>query len=159
MNRTLLAVIAAVIAYAAVIGAAKASHASTVKMTARLTAKRAATLQSLKVTKASGQFTGSLLRLGNGRSRLTWSLKHRDMSSRVTGAELVIPAQGTQGLVVVQLCRRCKANAHGVVAPILKSSTRALLTRPAWVVVYTKKNRKGEIRGRTVRVPSHSVRN
>ena len=53
----------------------------------------------------------------------------------------------------MQLCRFCKANAHGVVAPILKPSTKALLTRTAWAVVYTKKNHNGEIRGRIVRTP------
>jgi hypothetical protein len=73
------------------------------------------------------------------------------MSSRVTKAELVIPAAGKRGTATIQLCRRCKANAHGVVSPILKSSTKALLSRPAWAIVYTKKNRKGEIRGRVVR--------
>jgi hypothetical protein len=69
----------------------------------------------------------------------------------VIKAELVVPAKGKLGAVAVQLCRRCKARAHGVVTPILKSSTNALVTRPAWAVVYTKKNRKGEIRGRVVR--------
>ncbi len=151
MKRTLLAVGVCVIALGALAGVAVAGQASTMKMTARLTAKQAAKLQSVKVTNASGRFTGTLLRHSNGRSKLTWSLEYRHMSSRVTRAELVIPAQGKQGAVAVQLCRSCKASAHGVVTPILKSSTKALLTRPAWVVVYTKKNRKGEIRGRVVR--------
>src|SRR6266581_2430123 len=121
MKRTLLAVAVCVIAFAALAGVAAARQASTVKMTARLTAKQAAKLQSVKVTNASGRFTGSLLRHSNGRSKLSWSLQYRHMSSRVTRAELVIPAKGKQGAVAVQLCRRCKANAHGVVAPILKS--------------------------------------
>jgi hypothetical protein len=69
----------------------------------------------------------------------------------MTKAELVVPAKGKLGAVAVQLCRFCKANAHGVVAPILKSSTKAVLNRPAWVVVYAKMNRKGEIRGRVAR--------
>ena len=151
MKRTLLAIVVCVVASAPLAGAAMARHASTVKMTARLTAKQAATLQSVKVTRGSGRFTGSLLRLSNGRSKLSWSLTYRNMSSRVIRAELVIPATGKQGSVAVQLCSRCKATAHGVITPILKPSTKALLTRPTWVVVYTKKNRKGEIRGRVER--------
>jgi hypothetical protein len=135
----------------ALAGAAMASHASTVKMTARLTTNQAATLQSVKWTRASGRFTGSLLRHSNGQSKLTWSLTYQHMSSRVISADLVIPAQGQQGEVSVQLCRNCKANAHGVVTPILKSSTKALLTRPISAVVSTKKNRKGEILGRVGR--------
>jgi len=155
MKRTLVAIGVCVTAFAVLAGVAAARQASTVKMTARLTAKQAASLQSVKVLNASGQFAGTLLRYSNGRSRLTWSLRYRHMSSRVIRAELVIPAapkQGAvQGTVTVQLCRSCKANAHGVVAPILKSSTKALVTRPTWVVVYTKKNRQGEIRGRVIR--------
>jgi hypothetical protein len=139
------------VAFAALAGVAAARQASTVKMTARLTAKQAAKLQSVKVTRASGRFTGTLVRHSNGRSRLSWTLRYRHMSSRVTKAELVVPATRTHGAVAVQLCRSCKANAHGVVAPILKPSTKALLTRTTWVVVFTKKNRKGEIRGRIVR--------
>ena len=151
MKRTLLAVFVCVLGVGPLAGAAGARQASTVKMTARLTAKQAATLQSVKVTSASGRFTGTLLRHSNGRSRLSWTLRYRNMSSRVTKAELLVPAAGTQGAVAVQLCRSCKARAHGVVTPILKPSTRALLTRPTWVIVCTKKNREGEIRGRIVR--------
>jgi hypothetical protein len=151
VNRALLAVAVCVIALGTLAGAAVARQATTVKMTARLTAKQAAKLQSVKVTRASGRFTGTLLRHSNGRSRLSWTLIYRHMSSHVTKAELVVPANGTQGAVAVQLCRSCKANAHGVVAPILKASTKALLTRTTWVVVFTKKNHNGEIRGRIVR--------
>jgi hypothetical protein len=150
-KRRALTVVLCMVAFAALAGVAVATQASTVKMTARLTAKQAAKLQSVKVTKASGRFTGTLLRYSNGRSRLSWSLKYRHMSSRVIGADLVVPAKGAQGVVAVQLCRRCKASAHGVVTPILKLSTKALMTRTSWAIVYTKKNRKGEIRGRIVR--------
>lgn len=139
------------VGFGALSGIAVARQATTVKMTARLTAKQAAKLQSVKVTKASGRFTGTLLRHSNGRSRLGWTLRYRHMSSRVTRAELLVPAKGSQGVVAVQLCRSCKANAHGVVSPILKPSTKALLTRPTWVIVFTKKNRNGEIRGRVMR--------
>ena len=81
----------------ALAGVAIARQASTVKMTARLTAKQAAKLQSVKVTRASGRFTGTLLRHSDGRSKLSWKLTYRHMSSRVTKAELVVPTKGTQG--------------------------------------------------------------
>ena len=150
MNRAVLAVAACVIGLGTLAGAAAARQTTTVTLTARLTAKQAAKLQSHKVTRASGRFTGSLLRYSDGRSRLSWRLTYRHMSSRVTKAELLVPAKGKRGAVLVQLCRPCKANAHGVIAPIFKASTTALLNRPAWVVVHTKKNRKGEIRGRVM---------
>jgi len=148
VKRTLLTVVVCLAGIGTLAGVAMARETTLVKMAARLTAKQAGSLQSVKVTNASGRFTGTLLRYGNGRSRLSWALKYQHMSSRVTKAELVVTAKGKLGAVAVQLCRRCKATAHGVVAPILKSSTKALLTRPAWVVVYTKMNHKGEIRGR-----------
>ena len=153
MKRTLLTLAACAIGFTTLPGVAGAGQASTVKMTARLTAKQAAKLRSVKVTNASGQFSGTLLRYSTGRARLSWTLKYQHMSSRVTKAELVVPATGKQGFVAVQLCRSCKANAWGVITPILKPSAKALLTRPGWVIVYTKKNRKGEIRGRIVRTP------
>jgi hypothetical protein len=147
----LLAIVVCLLVFSAPAGVAVARYAMTTKLVARLTARQAMNLRSVKVAGASGEFSGTLLRYGNGRSKLSWTLRYRRMSSPVTKAELVVPAKGKLGAVAVQLCRRCKANAHGVVAPILQSSTKALLTRPAWAVVFTKKNRKGEIRGRIAR--------
>ena len=143
MRRTLPLILVCVLGFGAVAGVALARQASTVKMTAKL--------RSMKGTSASGQFTGTLRSYTNGRSKLSWTLRYRHVSSRVTSAELVVAAQGKRGAVAVQLCRSCKANAHGVLSPILPASTKALQTRPSWAVVYTKKNRKGEIRGRIVR--------
>jgi hypothetical protein len=42
----------------------------------------------------------------------------------------------------VQLCCSYKANAHGIVSPILKLSTKALLTRPTWAIIVTEKRRR-----------------
>jgi hypothetical protein len=105
VNRALLTVAMRVIALGTLAGAAVARQASTVKMTARSTAKQAAKLQSVKVTRASGRFTGTSLRHSSGRSKLSWTLRYRHMSSRVTKAELLVPANGSQGSVAVQLCR------------------------------------------------------
>ncbi len=143
VRRTLPLVLVCVLAFGTLAGVALARQASTVKMKAKL--------RSVKGTSASGRFTGTLLSYSNGRSRLSWTLTYRHLSSRVTNAELLVPAKGKQGAVAVQLCRSCKANAHGVVTPILPASTKALQTRTTWAIVYTKKNRKGEIRGRIVR--------
>ena len=143
VRRTLLLIFVCMLGCGASAGVALARQASTVKMTAKL--------RPLKATRASGRFTGTLLSSGNGRSKLRWTLRYRHLSSRVTSAELVVPAKGKQGAVAVQLCRSCKANAHGVVSPILPASTKWLQSRTAWAIVYTKKNRNGEIRGRIAR--------
>jgi hypothetical protein len=143
VRRTLPLVLVCVLGFGALAGVALGRQASTVKMTA--------TLRPVKAASGSGRFTGTLLSSGSGRSKLSWTLRYQHLSSRVTSAEIVVPAQGKQGTVAVQLCRSCKANAHGMVSPILPASTKALRTRTAWAVVYTKKNPKGEIRGRIAR--------
>jgi hypothetical protein len=76
VNRALLAVVVCVVGPGTLADAAIAGQASTVKMTARLTAKLAALLQSVKVTRAAGHFTGTLRRTSNGRSRLSWTLTY-----------------------------------------------------------------------------------
>jgi hypothetical protein len=143
VRRTPPLVLACVLAFGILAGVALARQTSTVKMNAKL--------QAAKATSASGRFTGTLLSSSNGRSKLSWTLTYRHLGSQVTSAELVIPAKGKQGAVSVQLCRSCKANGHGVVSPILPASTKALQTRTSWAIVYTKKSRKGEIRGRIAR--------
>ena len=143
VRRTLPLVLVCALSFGTLAGVALARQASTVKMRAKL--------QPTRPTSASGRFTGTVLSSSNGRSKLSWTLTHRHLGSRVTSAELVIPAQGKQGAVSVQLCRSCKANPHGVVSPILPASTKALQTRTTWVIVYTKRNSKGEIRGRIAR--------
>jgi hypothetical protein len=94
-----LAVAICVIGLGALAGVAAAGQASTVKLTAQLTAKQAAKLQSVKVTRPSGRFTGTLLRHSKGRSRLSWTLRYRHMRRRVTKAELVAPGKGYSGAV------------------------------------------------------------
>jgi hypothetical protein len=131
-----------VLAFATLTGVALARQASTVKISAKL--------QPAKATSASGRFTGTLLSSSNGRSKLSWTLTYRHLSSPVIKAELVVPAKGEIGAVAVQLCSPCKTTAHGVISPILPSSTKALQTRTTWAIVNTK-SRKGEIRGRIAR--------
>ena len=143
VRRTLPLILVCVLGFGALAGVALARQASTVKMRAKL--------RSTRGTSASGRFTGTLLSSRNGRSKLSWTLRYQHLGSRVKSAELLAPAQGKQGAVAVQLCRSCKANAHGMVSPILPASTKAIRTRTSWAIVYTKKNRKGEIRGRIVR--------
>ena len=91
MKRTLLAIAVCLVGFGALAGVALARQASTVKMRGD-----EAKLQSLKVTSASGRFTGTLLSYSNGRSRLSWTLRYRHLSSRVTNAELVVPAKGSR---------------------------------------------------------------
>jgi hypothetical protein len=148
MKRGLLAVAASVVVVGAAAGLASARDTATVAMRARLTVVK---LAAPKLPSASGHFAGSLLRYSNGRSKLSWTLAYKNVGARAKSAQLLIPATKKQPAISIQLCRRCKLSGHGVVSPILKLSTKALLTRRGYVVVTTKKYPKGAIRGRLVR--------
>lgn len=141
----------AALVLAAAVGVGLSSAANSVAMRAALDAKQQVPPQAVKAPNASGRFTAALLRSSNGRGKLTWSLTYRNLSSEAIQASIVLPAVRPNGEVDVLLCRRCKASSHGTVWPILKYPTAALLKRPGYVVIRTKKNPKGEIRGRIVR--------
>src|SRR5260370_41080954 len=79
----------------------------------------------------------------NGRSTRTRPLPYRILGRRASRAEVMVPAKGHQSQFNVLLCRRCKAPSHGEVKPLLKPSTKALVTRPSFVVVSTKQRPKG----------------
>jgi hypothetical protein len=149
MKRGLSAVLASVVLFGTLAGLAMARSTTSVAMNARLTVTK---LAAATLPNASGHFSGTLLRFGNGRSKLTWSLTTKSLGGVATQAQLVIPAtKKNPGQVSVQLCKPCRVSSHGVVNPILKASTRALFTRPGYVIVYTKKYKAGAIRGSIVR--------
>jgi hypothetical protein len=144
MKRVLAVVFTCFLLLGLLTGLGVAGAARSAKMTARLTTM-------VKTARGSGRFTGSLLRYSNGKSKLTWTLTYRNLGRRTGKAEILVPAKGHQSQVYVLLCRSCRARSHGVVKPILKASTSALLTRPAYVVVSTKEHPKGALRGRILR--------
>lgn len=145
MKRGIAAVLSSALLFGVLAGLAYARAAQSTKMTAKLNA-------TIKTAKGSGHFTGSLLRYSNGRSKLTWKLTYKNLGQRAKQAEVLIPASKKHpGQVYVLLCRPCKTGAHGVVPQILKPSTKALVTRPSFVVVSTKKRPQGALRGRIVR--------
>lgn len=148
MKRGVLAVAAATLAFGMLAGLAAARRTSSTAMTARLTVVKPA---AAKMPGASGRFAGSLLRYGDGRSKLTWTLTYRSLGARVTEAQILVPASKSRGAVSILLCRHCKPSSHGVVTPILRQSTSALLTRRGYVVVSAKSYPRGAIRGRIVR--------
>jgi hypothetical protein len=137
-----------VVAFSMFAGSAAARSTTTVSMTAHLTVVK---LAAAKLPNASGHFAGTLLKYSNGRSKLTWTLSYKNLGAAVTTAQVLVPATKNQGAISIQLCRRCQVSSHGVVTPILRRSTTALLTRRAFVVVSTKKYPSGAIRGQIAR--------
>jgi hypothetical protein len=155
MRRGLLAFAASVVIFATVASFATAQSTTTVGMRAHL---KVVKLAATTVPNASGGFRGTLLRYSSGvgayrrgRGSLTWNLSYQNLSSRATSAWVVVPASGPHSRVTIGLCAPCRASSHGVVKPIPVGSTTALMTRKAYVVVSTKKNRAGEIRGLVAR--------
>lgn len=148
MKRGLLVVAISAVLVGSLAGLAAARSTTTVAMSARL---KVVKLAAQKLPNASGRFSGTLLQFSNGRSKLTWRLTISNLGQRAHQAELLVPAKKNQTQVYVLLCRPCKSSNHGAVNPILKPSTKALLTRPSKIVVSTKKYPKGALSGRVVR--------
>jgi hypothetical protein len=127
------------------------ARAASANMTAALNARQQVPRQKFRAPNGIGHFSGSLVRLHNGRGNLTWRLSYSRLSSHVTKAYLFVAKQGKKGQVAVELCTTCKPSASGKILKLPPSATKALLTRPAYVEIRTKKNPRGEIRGIVVR--------
>jgi hypothetical protein len=121
-----------------------ASHQSSFALKASLNAKQQVPPQAHKATDASGRFSGTL----NGSGKLVWHLSLAKLSSPVTVAEVFIPANaGKGGQIDLQLCAKCAATSAGVTEALPADVAKAISTRPSYVLIRTKKNPTGEIRG------------
>jgi hypothetical protein len=129
--------------------AVAASGQSSIALAASLNAKQQVPPQAYKAGNASGHFTGTLTHVGrSGSGKLSWHLAFAGLSSPVTVAEVFVPPSSKTGEVVVQLCARCAPTSTGVTETLSAHVTKALSTGTSYVVIQTKKNPKGEIRGR-----------
>ena len=132
---------------------ASAGATSAMRLSATPDAKHQIPPQTVKTPLASGHFTGTLTRSANGQGVLTWRLTYRDLSGPAIFAYVFLPSTSTQGQTVLDLCRpRCSTGAQGSIR-LVASITRALTdrTRAAFVEILTRKNPRGEIRGRITR--------
>jgi hypothetical protein len=126
-----------------------ASGQTSIALSASLNAKQQVPPQVYKATGASGRFTGTLTHTGSsGGGKLSWHLIFANLSSPVTVADVFVPPAGKGGEVVVQLCSRCAATSTGVTETLSANVAKAISTRASYVVIGTKKNPSGEIRGR-----------
>jgi hypothetical protein len=133
--------------------AAAASQQATLALKASLDAKQQIPPQTYKASQASGHFTGTLAHVGSsGASKLTWHLAFAHLSSPVTTAYVLVPPSGGGAQFSIELCTRCASSATGVTEVLPANLTKAISTRTSYVLILTKKNPHGEIRGRmTVR--------
>ena len=143
--------LAAAIAISLVVGtASSASSASkSYALKASLSTRAIASLKD--ATGARGTLTGKWTVAGK-KSSFTWTLTFRNLSGSVRRADIYYSATGKASSLALPLCVKCQVpRAHGAyVGPYVATQTfmRHVLHGSAYVIVRTKKNPNGEIRGR-----------
>jgi hypothetical protein len=129
----------------AVVSAAAADSQGTTSVKARLTAGQVVPRGTVKRTKASGLFSGTLTKTKKG-YRLTWRLTFSKLSGRATSGYIHRGMPGKHGAALFHLCSPCSSGAHG--SAYASPSEVALISNGrTYVTVRTKKNPAGEIRG------------
>jgi hypothetical protein len=141
-----LVMVAAILAMPAI--AAPAMARMGVTLTAHLTAAQQVPRQVYRAPLASARFAGTLVGSNGGLLTLRWRLAYEKVSSRVTAAYIDFPRSGAAGEVVVVLCSRCEPSSNGAVLRLASSLGKAVSARVGYVVIRTRKNPGGEIRGR-----------
>jgi hypothetical protein len=95
---------------------------------------------------ASGSFSATIKPFGNS-GTFDWRLSYTGLSGRATAARVFLGEPGKTGVVTMNLCAPCNSHARGSVGAN-SALLQAVLGRPAYVNVNTKRNPRGEIRGR-----------
>jgi len=112
------------------------------KLSGTLNARQEVPAQKLRVSGATGKFTGTIV----GR-RLTWKLTFRSTSGPVLAAHIHLAKAGKADPVpAVPLCAPCRSGATGRVT-VTNKVERAIKAGGAYVNIHTAKNQAGEIRG------------
>jgi CHRD domain-containing protein len=134
-----------VVLVAALASTALAVAATQYRVSAHLTARVEVPRPVGKTKKAAGAFTGAYVVHAKALT-LKWKLSYNHLTSAATAATL---RQGKPGLIGRQLtilCKPCKSGA-GATTLMRKSMLKALRSGEAFVMIYTKRNPAGEIRG------------
>jgi hypothetical protein len=124
-------------------GLALAAHsAKTYTLSAPLNAKQEVPKQVVKVPRAAGKFTGTLVG-----SKLRWKLTYHGLSGKASAAHIHLGKAGVSGNVIVPLCAaNCRSGMTGK-ATLKASVAAAIRAGKTYVNVHTAKNQAGEIRG------------
>ena len=132
-------------ALALAVSAAGAVSQGTIGVKARLTAGQVVPRGTVKLTKASGSFSGTLKKTKKG-YRLTWRLTFSKLSGRATSGYIHLGMPGKHGPALFHLCSPCSSGAHGN-AYASPGQAALLSDGGTYVTVRTRKNPAGEIRG------------
>ena len=96
----------------AVASADGAGSQATIDVKARLTAGQVVPRGTVKLTKGSGLFSGTLTMTDKG-YRLTWRLTFSKLSGRATSGYIHQGKPGKHGSALFHLCSPCLSGAHG----------------------------------------------
>ena len=118
---------------------------STFGVKAGLDARQQVPRQAVARPNATGVLSGTLAITG-AHGTLTWKLTYAGLSGKARGAELHRGAPGRRGPLVAALCAPCRPGAHGT-TPLTAERVKAARNSGLYVVVTTRKNPAGEIRG------------
>jgi hypothetical protein len=99
-------------------------------------------------TDCSGALSGTIT-INGASGTLTWRLSYKGLTGRATAARIYLGRPGTTGVVASTVCAPCRPRSHGSLGANA-ALLQALLGGPAYVNVHTRRNPKGEIRGRLI---------
>ena len=136
-------------------GAQARSQATTIRISAVMTAADEVPAPRGDVSGARGTFTATLEKAASG-ATMTWRLEFSNLTGPAVAAHVHVAARGTPGPVRVPLCAPCTSGATGS-ANVTEEVVDAIQTDRAYVNVHTQQNAPGEIRDQVARVAN--VRN
>ncbi len=94
---------------------------------------------------ASGTFSGTIT-LTDAGGTIDWRLSYKGLTGGATTAQIHLGLPGKTGVAALNLCGPCPPDAHGSIGANAEL-LQALIGRPTYVDVQTKRNPRGEIRG------------
>jgi len=126
-----------------------AETATTIGLTARLSAAQEVPKPRATRAGAAGTFSAALVRSGAG-GTISWRLTFQGLTGKATASHIHAGVRGRAGAVRVSLCGPCKSGARGSAKVDAKTLT-ALLAGGTYVNVHTARNPAGEIRGQVAK--------
>jgi CHRD domain len=132
-------------------GEIRGQLATTAGVSTRLTSRQEVPRPKGNVKRATGSFTGTVVKLGTT-GTIAWRLRFSKLTGRAIAAHIHVGRIGKAGPVTLALCGPCRNGQRGT-ANVTAATLAALESGRAYVNVHTPKNPGGEIRGQIRAVP------
>jgi len=132
-------------------GEIRGQLATTAGVSTRLTSRQEVPRPKGNVQRATGSFTGTVVKLGST-GTIAWRLRFSRLTGRAIAAHIHVGRIGKAGPVILALCGPCRNGQRGT-ANVTAATLAALESGRAYVNVHTPKNPGGEIRGQIRAVP------